>query len=123
MEFSISASCFFVESSMVDWEVLVWDEFCKCNRVDKVIERAVDVPLVGTKIEGYGQHVSFTLGSDIALDVEPASPRRDSFRACHRDGSRRDGHTSLSNFLYSASFLALYSSISFAASLLASFSF
>jgi hypothetical protein len=79
MEFSISASCFFVESSMVDWEVLVWDEFCKCNRVDKVIERAVDVPLVGTKIEGYGQHVSFTLGSDIALDVEPASPRRTPF--------------------------------------------
>jgi hypothetical protein len=28
MELSISASCFFVESSMVDWELVVWDEFC-----------------------------------------------------------------------------------------------
>jgi hypothetical protein len=33
MELSISASCFFVESSIVDWELLVWEEFCWCNRM------------------------------------------------------------------------------------------
>jgi hypothetical protein len=53
----MSASCFFVESSIVDWELLVWDEFCWCNRMDGMMGKIGIFVRSGTKVEGYGQHV------------------------------------------------------------------
>jgi hypothetical protein len=56
MELSMSASCFFVESSIVDWELLGGVLF------DVIVDRMMDdIGIFGsgvTKVEGYGQRIA-----------------------------------------------------------------